>query len=94
MPEMDHRKRKTSFPAKRSWSPSNVPSWRSGKNKVKSGSSGVKVTRQTQQQKDEAEENRYYKGWTRQQTDPGSGKTNQDVIDARNRDAFTWKIID
>lgn len=59
MPEMDHRKRKTSFPAKRSWSPSNVPSWRSGKNKVTSGSSGVKVTRQTKQQKDEAEESRY-----------------------------------
>jgi len=88
MPERDHRQRKTSFTAKRSWSPKNAPSWRSGKNKVKSGSSGVKVERQTKQQKDEAEESRYYEGWTRQQTDPGSGKTNQDVIDARNRDAL------
>ena len=88
MPERDHRKRKTSFPAKRAWSPSSAPSWRSGKNKVTPGSSGVKVTKQTQREKDEAEESRYYEGWTRQQTDPGSGTTNQDVIDARNRDAL------
>jgi hypothetical protein len=86
--ERDHRQRKTSFPAKRAWSPSSAPSWRSGKNKVTPGSSGVKVERQTQREKDEAEESRYYEGWTRQQTDPGSGKTNQDVIDARNRDAL------
>ena len=59
MSERDHRQRKTSFTAKRSWSPKNVPSWRSGKNKVTPGSSGVKVTRPTQQQKDEAEESRY-----------------------------------
>jgi hypothetical protein len=48
--ERDHRQRKTSFPAKRAWSPSSAPSWRSGKNKVTPGSSGVKVERQTKQQ--------------------------------------------
>ena len=79
--------------AKKAYSPSNVPSWRSaGSKKVTPGISGLpKRTVQTQKEKDEAEELRHYNKWAGQTAHQGAGAgnvTNQNIIDARKKAAY------
>ena len=75
------------------WSPTNVPDWRKPKKDKKpfvAGSSGVNVTTQTQQEKDEANEVQHYQNFlsseTHQNVPPGTTWAN--ILQNRKKSAY------